>query len=159
MPQLFVRPYERVETAVVRDMSLKTIPTIIVLTLFLLATSNPCLALRGIFTVTKESAEKDFGAKIRSQLVATNVVGVWLEFAPKGKLEKFHHVELEITLRGQRIVGAVLQPLNQSEERVIVYFSTAPAYLTLSTLTVIVPVDPLYAECYQFRMKDFLTHG
>ena len=37
---------------------------------------------------------------MRSEMVGTNLVGVWLEFVPKGKLLKFHHVELEINSGG-----------------------------------------------------------
>ena len=137
---------------------MKTILKVAVLTFLFFATSSQCFALRGIYAISKERAEKDFGATIRSEMVATNLVGVWLEFAPKGKLQKFHHVELEITSGGRKIVGADLRPLKQTEESVVVHFSTEPAYLTSSTLTVIVSVDQEYAEGYQFNVKDFVKH-
>lgn len=138
------------------DTSMKTTLKIAVLTFVCFAMSVQCFALRIIYPVSKDRAEQDFGAKIRSEMVATNLVGVWLEFVPKGKLEKFHHVDLEISSGGRKIVGAALQPLKQTKESVVVYFSTDPAYLTSSTLTVIVSVDLEYAEGYQFDVKDFV---
>ena len=137
---------------------MKPILKVAILTFLFFATSSHCFALRGIYAVSKERAEKDFGATIRSDMLASNLVGVWLEFAPKGKLQKFHHVELEISSGGRKIVGADLRPLKQSEESVVVYFSTEPGYLISSTLTVIVSVDQEYAEGYQFNVKDFVKH-
>jgi hypothetical protein len=129
-----------------------------VVALLFFAASSQCFALRGIQAVSKERAEKDFGARIRSEMVATNLVGVWLEFAPKGELQKFHHVELEVTSGGRRLVGADLRPLKHTDKSVVVYFSTDPAYLASSTLTVIVSVDQEYAVGYQFNVKDFVKH-
>lgn len=139
-------------------MNMKEAIKIAVLTFLFYAASSQCFALRGIEEVSKERAEKDFGARIRSEIVATNQFGVWFEFAPKGKLQNFHHVELEVTSGGRRLVQADLRPLKQSEESVVVYFSTDPAYLTSSTLTVIVTVDQEYAQGYQFNVKDFINH-
>jgi hypothetical protein len=136
--------------------AMKTIIKFVVLTFLFCAASSPCFALRGIEVVPRVRAEKEFGAKIRTESVGTNQVGVWLEFIPKGKLQNFDHVELEITTGGRIIVQADLRNLNQSKENVVVYFSTDPAYLSSSTLTIIVPVDPEYAQGYQFNVKDFI---
>ncbi len=104
------------------------------LILIFLATSR-CFALVMIETVSREQAEKDFGASIRTEAVGTNQVGVRLEFVPKGKLRTFSSVQLEITSGERKLVSATLAPLKQTPETVVVYFSTDPAYLPGSRLT------------------------
>src|SRR5437773_275877 len=74
--------------------------------------------------VSSERAAKDLGATIRTEMVGTNQVGVWLEFAPKGKLETFSSVQLEITSGERTLVSAMLSPSKQTPDTVVVYFST-----------------------------------
>ena len=127
------------------------------LMLMLLATSR-CFALVMIETVSREQAEKDFGASIRTEAVGTNQVGVWLEFVPKGKLRTFSSVQLEITSVERKLVSATLAPLKQTPESVVVYFSTDPAYLPGSSLTVFYKInsgDPPY-DGIQFKIGDFI---
>ena len=135
---------------------MKTMQMVSLLTVALLASSR-CLALIVIETVSKERAEKDFGATIRTEMVATNQVGVWLEFKPKGKLQTFSSVQLEITSAGRKIVSATLLPLKQTPETVVVYFSTDPVYLSASALTVFYKISngmPPY-DGLRFNVGDF----
>jgi len=123
--------------------------------------ASRCLALVMIERLSKEQAEKDFGASIRTEAVGTNQVGVWLEFAPKGKLRTFSSVQLEITSGAHKLVSATLAPLKQTPETVVVYFSTDPAYLPASSLTVFYKIssgDPPY-DGIQFNVSDFIKHG
>ena len=138
---------------------MKTIRVVSLLTLMLLLTSR-CLALVMIETVSKERAEKDFGATIRTEVVGTNQVGVSLEFAPKGKLQTFSSVQLEITVGERRLVSATLSPLKHTPDTVAVYFSTDPAYLSTSRLTVFYKISggfPPY-DGIQFNVIDFIKH-
>jgi len=138
---------------------MKTIRFVSFLTLILL-TAYRCLALVMIESVSKEQAEKDFGATIRTEMVATNQVGVWLEFTPKGKLQTFSSVQLEISSGERRLVSATLLPLKQTPDKVVVYFSTDPAYLSMSKLTAFYRIssgDPPY-DGIQFNVADFIKH-
>ena len=112
-----------------------------------------------IESISKERAEKDFGATIRIQTVGTNQVGVWLEFAPKGKLQAFSSVRLEIRSAERSVVSATLAPLRQTSDTVVVYFSADPAYLPTSTLTVFYRSSGLPGyDGIQFNVRDFIKH-
>lgn len=110
--------------------------------------------------VSKEQAAKDFGATIRTETVGTNQVGVWLEFTPKGKLQTFSSVQLEITSGERTLVSATLAPSKQTADAVVVYFMTDPAHLFTSRLTVFYKISsglPPY-EGIQFNIADFIKH-
>jgi hypothetical protein len=115
---------------------MKTYLKIALLTFLIIAASSRCYADMMITDVASEQAAKDLGAAIRTEMVGTNQVGVWLEFAPKGKLQTFSSVKLEIGSGDQRLVAATLSPSKQTPDTVVVYFSTDPTYLSKSTLTV-----------------------
>ena len=138
---------------------MKTIRFLLLLAVLLLATSR-CFALIMIHTVSKEQAMKDFGATIRTETVGTNQVGVRLEFIPKGKLQTFSSVQLEITSGERRVVSADLSPLKQTADAVVIYFSTDPSYLATSTLTLFYKTSggvPPY-DGLQFNVRDFIKH-
>lgn len=124
----------------------------------MLVASSSCFASVVIETITKEQAG-DLGATVSAKRVGTNLVGVWLEFAPKGKLRTFSSVNLEISSGGQRLVSATLSPLKQTPDSVVVYFSTDPAHLATSTLTVFYKSSglPPYDAC-RFNVGDFVTY-
>ena len=134
-----------------------TIQKTAVLTLMLVASSR-CPALVLMEVVSKERAERDFGATIRTEVVGTNEVGVWLQFAPKGKLKTFSSVQLEITSGERRLVSATLKPIKQTPDTVVVYFSTDPAYLFSSRLTVFyrIPSGETPYDGIQFNVADFI---
>jgi hypothetical protein len=136
---------------------MKTIRIILVLA-FLLVTASTSFALIQVETISKERA-KELGATISAKMVGTNQVGVWLEFAPKGRLQNFSSVTLEITSGEQRLVSATLSPLKQTPDSVVVYFSTNPVYLATSTLMVFYKSSgiPPY-DAFRFDIRDFVTH-
>ena len=110
--------------------------------------------------VSKERAAKDYGATIRTETVGTNQVGVWLEFAPKGKLQTFSSVQLEISSGDRTLVSATLAPSKQTADAVVVYFMTDPAHLATSRLTVFYKISsglPPY-NGIQFNVADFIKH-
>ena len=130
------------------------------LLLLMFLAASRCLGLVLIETVSKERAEKDFGASIRTEAVGTNQVGVWLEFTPKGKLRTLSSVQLEITSGDHKLVSATLAPSKQTPENVVVYFSTDPAYLPGSRLTVFYRISSGYPpyDGIQFNVADFIKH-
>lgn len=109
---------------------------ITLLTVLFMASSIRCHAWVTITDVASEQAAKELGATIRTKEVGTNQVGVWLEFAPKGKLQNFTSIKLEISSGEKRLVSATLSPSEQTPKSVVVYFATDWAYLPTSTLTV-----------------------
>lgn len=136
-------------------------PRIISVLAFLLVASSSCLASIVIWNVSPGRAAKEWGATIRTETVATNQVGVWLEFAPKGKLQTYSSVRLDITSDGRQLVSAALAPLTQTPDNVVIYFSIDPAYLSTSTLTVLYKIsagDPPY-DGVCFHIGDWVKHG
>ena len=99
---------------------MKTSFKIAVLTFLVIAASSRCYARMMITDVTSEQAAKDLGATIRTEMVGTNQVGVWLEFAPKGKLQTFSSVKLEIGSDDLRLVAATLSPSKRTPDTVVV---------------------------------------
>ena len=138
---------------------MRTIRIISVMTLLLFA-ALPCFALVTVDVVSKDRAEKDLGATIRMETVGTNQVGVWLDFAPKGKLQDVGSVQLEIASAEGTLVSATLSPLKRTADSVVVYFSTTPTYLLRSRLTVYVKSGgwPEYGHGFQFNVSDFVKH-
>ena len=138
---------------------MKTVRIVSLLTLLFLGSSR-CFALVMIEPVSKEQAAKDFGAAIRTETISTNQVGVWLEFTPKGKLQTFSFVQLEITSGERTLVSATLAPLKQTEDIVLVYFMTDQAHLSASKLTIFYKISsgsPPY-DGIQFNVTDFIKH-
>jgi len=139
---------------------MKILLKIAVLTCLVIAASSRCYALVMITDVASEQTAKDLGATIRTEMVGTNQVGVWLEFAPKGKLQTFSSVQLEITSGDRKLVSAMLSPSKQTPDTVVVYFSTDPAYLSTSTLTVFYKISggfPPY-DGIRFKVSDCIKH-
>ena len=136
---------------------MKTILKIAVLAFLVIASSSRCYALRMLSGVSTQQAAQELGVKIRSETVGTNQIGVWLEFSPRGKLAHFHHGELEVASGERQLVCATLLPLQQTSDKVVLYFSADPDNIKMSTLTVIVSgasgPDP---DGYSFAIKDFV---
>jgi hypothetical protein len=109
-------------------------------------------------TVSKERA-KELGATVRTKVVGTNQVGVWLEFAPKGRLQNFCHADLAIGSCDRTVVTANLSPLHQSDDSVLIYFSTDPANLQISTLFVFCKSNgDAPFDIFRFNVGDFVAH-
>jgi hypothetical protein len=135
---------------------MKSIRIVPVVALLLFASSR-CFALMIVETVSKARA-KTMGVTISGKVVGTNEVGVWLEFAPKGKLQGFSSVTLEITSGQRKLVSATLSPLKQTPDSVTFYFSTDPAYLRTSALQVSYKSSgwPPF-DAFRFDVGDFVS--
>jgi hypothetical protein len=135
---------------------MKTILKIAVLA-FLLVSSSRCYALRMTERVLTQQAAQELGVKIRSETVGINQIGVWLEFSPHGKLAHFSHGELAVASGERQLVGATLLPLQQTNDKVVLYFSADADNMKMSTLTVIVSrVSGRDPDGYSFAIKDFV---
>ena len=147
----------------------------------LVVTSLSCFGAIFVTYVSKEQAENEFGATLRTAQVATNELRVWLEFAPQGRLRTFHSVQLQTTARDgtlvskslsavkrttERVVRSAftsdaqgnLSPVKNKEETTVVEFSIAPADLSISRLIFYYQIDsglPPYAGI-EFRISDFM---
>jgi hypothetical protein len=137
--------------------NMKTILKIAALTFLVTASSSRCYASRLVEGVSTAQEAQELGVKIRSEVVGTNQIGVWLEFSPRGKLERFNHGELEVSSGGRQLVCATLLPLQQTSDKVVLYFSADTENVKMSTLTVIVSgasgPDP---DGYSFAIKDLV---
>jgi hypothetical protein len=123
---------------------MKTILNISVLILLLFAAPSQCCAMMVIEDVSKARA-KELGVEVRSKMIGTNAVYVWLEFKTKGELKDFQHAQLEITAGERSVVSATLLPDRPSPDSVVVFFSADPA--TMPTCTVWIVVGrPLYSR-------------
>ena len=123
--------------------------------MFLFFAGVRCFALTTVKPVSVAQA-KEWGVTIRTALVATNQVGVWLELSPAGKLATATSALLEIGTANQNRVLKTLLPL--AAGKIIFYFSTEPAYLATSTVTVYATAGngiPPYTG-FQFKMGDFI---
>ena len=147
----------------------------------LVVTSLSCFGAICVTYVSKEQAENEFDATLRTVLVTTNEVRFQLEFAPQGRLQTFHSVQLEMTARdgtlvskplaavkrtAERVVRSAftsdaqgnLSPVKNKEETTVVEFSIAPADLSISRLVFYYQIDsglPPYAGI-EFRIADFI---
>jgi hypothetical protein len=115
----------------------------------------------GITEVASAQAAQDWGATIRIETLATNQIGVWLEFGLKGKLQTYSSVQLEIVSGGRKVVSATLAPSKQSPDKLAVYFLTDPAYLSASTLTVYYRIKRGYPpyDGVRFKIADCIGHN
>ena len=136
---------------------MRTIRIISVLALMFFASAS-CFGDIGVESVSKERA-KELGVTITTRMVATNEVGVWLEFAPKGELQTFSSAKLEITSGERRLVAATLAPEKQTKDSVVVYFSTDKEHLATSTLLIFYRLSggfPPYSA-FSFNVGDFVS--
>jgi hypothetical protein len=127
--------------------------------LVLLLASTQSFALVRVERITKEKAEKEFDATVRTEPAGTNQMGVRLEFALQARLKTFSSVQLEITSNGRKVVSATLEP-SRLPDRVVVYFSTAPEYLAGSRFIVYYKISGGFPpfDGIEFAVADFIKH-
>ena len=122
----------------------------------MLIAPGTCLAEMLIADVSREEA-KGMGVTMRSRKNGDAGVEVRLEFKKSGQLKDFKRVELQIGEGKDRIMSASLLPAQPNPGTVAVHFSANPAYLTSSTLMIVVIGDnDLGGEGYRFKVKDFI---
>ena len=107
---------------------------------FLIAiASSRCYALQKFEAVHTLEDAQELGVIIRSQLVASNQVAVWLEFAPRGKLKDFLRGQLEVSSTGgEQFIRVALMPIEQNSDKVVLFFLADPGRVKISTLTIVV---------------------
>jgi hypothetical protein len=135
---------------------MKTIRHLSLLAFLFLAASNLCLAMQENMDISPERAG-ELGIVIRSNPNGEDGLKVWLEFAPKGELKNFTHVDLAIGTGGKRLVAAPLFTSRQTPDTVTVFFSADPAWLVTSVLTIVVQDGLRTRIGYQFKVKDFVA--
>ena len=134
---------------------MKTILNISVLTLLLFAASSQCFAMISVGVISPERA-KELGVTFRSHTNGAAGIQVWLEFKAEGKLQKITYVELQIGEGENRIMSAALPVSYSTPGKGVVSFSAYPAYLSKSTLMIVVYGGPKGDVGYQFKVKDFI---
>lgn len=135
---------------------MKTASRLLILAFLFLAVSNQCLAMQENTDVSPEQA-KELGVVIRSNPNGEDGVKVWLEFAPKGVLKNFTHVDLAIGPAGKRLVAAPLFTSRPTPDTVTAFFSADPAYLDTSVLTIVVQNSLRTRIGYKLKVKDFVA--
>ena len=135
---------------------MKSITTLLALTLLLVVASNRCYAMMEIVVVSKERA-KELGMEVRFTENGPNEIWVELEFKSEGKLKDFKHVSLEIRDGEKFLVGYA--PLGEKRPKsgsVVVGFLANRAYLDKVSLRVVAG-HPMDLTGYELRMKEFVT--
>ena len=134
---------------------MKTLFSISVLTLLLCAVPSQSFALIGIGYVSKERA-KELGVTFRTHTNGAAGIQVWLEFKTEGELKKITYIELQIG-EAERPDLSVSLPVSYSTPgKGVVSFSAYPAYLSKSTLRIVVYGGPKGDVGYLFKVKDFI---
>lgn len=123
---------------------MKRIAQILVLITALSAVCETSSALIVLEGMTKEGAEKVLDVVMRREFIGsigsvTNEAGISVEFAPKGELQGFLFVELDVYLESptesghgpansRRLTSVTLRPA-QTEDKVCVFFGVDEEYL------------------------------
>ncbi len=134
---------------------MKTTINLLILTFLLLGASSQCFALIPIEDVSKERA-KELGVTFRTNTDGQAGIRVWMEYKPKGELQKVTYVELQIGEGEEQIASASLQVSNPNFESASVNFSTFRKFLPKSTLMIVVYMGPKGDVGYRFKVKDFI---
>lgn len=115
-----------------------------------------CFGEMMISDLSREQAQA-MDVTVRSETNGEAGVVVSLEFKASGKLATFKFVELQIGEGEGRVMSAPLLAENPSSRNVVVHFSTRPAYLDKSILTIVVTAsNQLGGEGYRLKVKDFV---
>jgi hypothetical protein len=132
---------------------MKTIAGLLTVALALVV-ANPCLALWGIATVSKEQA-KELGMVIRAHAAGPVDVRVELDFKLAGELKTFSEVNLRVKDGEKLLATAPLKEDRSIPGRVVVSFTADRTRLDKLTLWVMVP-GTLGGTVHELRLKDFV---
>ena len=107
--------------------------------------SETCSAVLILEGITKERAERELGIVMKRELIGTigsvtNEAGISVEFAPKGRLQGFLFVALDVyselptnnehgSAEYRRLTSVTLLPLTQTQGKVRVFFAVDQEYL------------------------------
>jgi hypothetical protein len=131
---------------------MKRIAQLTIVAVLLSAFNESCFAAPLIRRMTKQRAEKELGVVMKRAFLGfgsvTNEAGISIEFAPKGRLEGFLFVTLDVYSElpaeneyGLGVASVTLQPVIQTEEKVRVFFTVDPQYLNRTEITIRVRSD------------------
>ena len=95
------------------------------------------------------------GVAIRSKMVGTNYVYVWLEFNTQRELKNFTHADLEIRAGERSLLYATLLPEHPSPDSVVLFFYADPATLPNCMVRIVVKNGELLMTGYQVKAKGF----
>lgn len=133
---------------------MKTLFTMTVVAVVLVAAPSPCFALWGLVPVSKETA-KEMGMEVRSAAAGPAHVRVELEFKAEGKLKGFNRVDLRFGEGDNPPLTASLKEEQAKPGRVVVSFTADRARLDKIGLWVMVP-GALGGMVYVVRVTDFV---
>jgi hypothetical protein len=128
---------------------------LLAVTLFLCAARTQCSAMISVENVSNARA-KELGVTFRTHTNGQAGIRVWMEFKLKGELQKITYVELQVGDAPERMVSAPLHVSNPDPASASVNFSAFPAYLSKSTLMIVVYYGPRGDVGYRFKVKDFI---
>ena len=134
---------------------MKTLFNLLAVAFFLCAARTQCSAMISVEDVSQERA-KELGVTFRTHTNGEAGIRVWMEFKLKGELQKITYVELQVGDGPERIVSGHLRVSNPDPATASVNFSAFPAYLSKSTLMIVVYNGPRGDVGYQFKVKDFI---
>jgi hypothetical protein len=134
---------------------MKTILTIPLLTLFLLAAATPCLAMMSIEQVTKQRA-KELGIDIRPTAAGPDAVRVTIEFDAKADLKDFTRADLEIHDGGKLLASSTIREEQPTPGRVVLTFAADRTKLQNFTVRLVAHHGGRSMTGFDLRIKDFV---
>jgi hypothetical protein len=134
---------------------MKTLFTLLSVVFLLCAGRTQCQAMISVEDVSQARA-RELGVTFRTHTNGQAGMQVWMEFKLKGELQKITYVELQVGDGPERIASAHLRVSNPDPASASVNFSAFPAYLSKSTLMIVVYNGPRGDVGYQFKVKDFI---
>ncbi|HYG33447.1 MAG TPA: hypothetical protein VEC99_01605 [Clostridia bacterium] len=147
---------------------MKCIIQLLLLGILLLAFHETACAAQLLEVLGKERAESELGLVIKREFLGfgsdTNEAHISIEFAPKGKLEGFMCVTLDVYLEGpfgkdpysphyRRLTSVTLRPVVETKEKVRVFFSIDPEYLDRTDISIRVRFEGTGPDGYNIRLK------
>src|SRR5262249_41844830 len=121
----------------------------------LLAVPGRCSAIEFIKDVSREEAKK-LGVVIQHRPNGEAGRHVTLEFEPKGELQNFLRVEVEMFKGGTCLIHAPLQTSNPTPGKIAAYFSTDASNFPWSALKIVVLDGTRTRIGYRFALKNFV---
>src|SRR5215216_2503002 len=121
------------------------------LTVLLLATTTPCLAMMSIELVTKQRA-RELGIDIRADAAGPDAVRVTIEFDARGDLKDFTRADLEIHDAGKLLASSTLKEDQPTPGHVVVSFAADRAKLQNFTVRLVAHHGGRSMSGYDLRM-------
>lgn len=140
---------------------MKTLFSLFVWAVLLLAAPHRCLALRSLGILSPTEA-KAMGVEVRATPAGPDAVWLELEFKIEGKLKEYNSergslVEMEIRDGEKSLLSyAALQEQHPAPGHVRVRFMVNRAYLDKLTVTIVVGQGAMAGGAYELHLKEFV---